>query len=137
MGGKEDHELIMHICRPDFELPIFPVWDPKGLTLTGNGDLKGAFQDYISYGLQNAVATGFFSPRLWGADPNKQASDLQKQLKIMILRRLYPGLRDKDTREISQFLETLSPATATGQVSVGNNAIDFYNRLSEPYMSTQ
>lgn len=121
-----DHELIMHICRPDFELPIFPVWDPKGLTLTGNGDLKKSFQDYISYGLKDAVQTGFLSPRMWNADPAKQASALQIKLKIMILRRLYPGLTDKDNDELEQFLYTLSPVSESNS---DNNPIGFWNKL--------
>lgn len=132
LGGKEDHELIMHICRPDFELPIFPVWDPQGLTLTGEGDLKTAFQNYISYGLKNATQTGFFSPRKWNADAGaQQASELQQKLKIMILRRLYPGLRDKDNEEISRFLKTISPAT---EEEGTNDAIGFYNKFSEVHI---
>lgn len=130
LGGQEDHELIMHICRPDFELPIFPIWDPQGLTLTGDGDLKGAFQEYLNTGLKNAMATGFLSPRKWDAT-NAKASDLQLKLKVMILRRLYPGLRQKDNDEIGQFLKTLSPIDGSeGQ----NDAIKFYNALSTPHI---
>jgi hypothetical protein len=133
LGGLEDHELIMKIIRPDFELPIFPVWDPKGLVLTGEADLRTAFQAYLDSGIESAVDRGFFSPRQWGVDTQQEASALQEKLKFMILRRLYPGLRDKKDYELKQFMRQISPAAVNTQevaeYSLNNNPLGFFNTM--------
>ena len=112
LGGKEDNALIYHILRPDFELPLHPLWDPDGL-LT-DAALSQAGITPIKQ--QMAAARGLFSPRNWsGKPPANQPGGIHSIIKVMILKRLYPGLRFKSVKWISDnVLANLSPSNIGG-----------------------
>jgi hypothetical protein len=124
LGGKEDNALIYHILRPDFKLPLNPVWDPDGLIIkaaAGNYGIKTIDQ-------QLAAARGLFSPRNWAGIPKRasdQYDDLHTDIKVMILKRLYPGLRYKKADWIKQFvIPQLSPSDIATAGSVQGSEKD-------------
>jgi hypothetical protein len=99
ISGKEDNSLIAHIIREDYVLPIFPAWDPEGL-IVGSEQLK---PELLKLQYVNA-SKGIFSPRKWGVDAKAAMEDIQKKIKIMLLKRLYPGLRDQSDVDIFRSL---------------------------------
>lgn len=99
LGGREDHELIFHILRPDFKLPIHPLWDPDGAIL--DSAYQGAGIKTVNQ--QLGVQRGLFSPRNWDGTPalsDEKMMGIQNNLKAMILQRLYPGLHFKSHKWI-------------------------------------
>jgi len=99
ISGKEDNSLIAHIIREDYVLPIFPAWDPEGL-IVGSETLK---PELLKMQYLNA-SKGIFSPRQWGVDAQAAMDTIQKKIKIMLLKRLYPGLRDQKDDDIFRSL---------------------------------
>ena len=127
LGGKEDHELIMHMMRADFMLPVYPLWDPEGLILGEDADIRRSLTDYMNQRHLPGVASGFFSPRTWGSKEQVE-NQLQTRLKLMILRRLYPGLRTTKDEEIMRLLKSVSP-TDEQDYSLASNPVTFFNEM--------
>ena len=105
--SKDDHALVMHICAPGFVIPRYPAWDPMGIIIENTDGYKGPPGNEQSY--RQKIAEGFkksnwnpFRYSTEGKDPAldpANTQDTQIKWKSMILRRLYPGLRDKsDTK---------------------------------------
>ena len=118
--SREDHALIMWICRPSFELPYYPIWDPHGLLLKTTGAFKG-MEEYWklnTIGKEKAM----FNPFQWGdkgfgirkgakdglegtvthgkgigADKGEVTLEswIQEDIKIGIIKRLYKRFADK------------------------------------------
>lgn len=94
VGSKEDHAMILEMVREDYALPVFPAWDPEGQIL-GHTLATSSTVDSL-LGMQ---ALGLFNPRRHGVDSSRMstaAKNFNRRLKVMILKRLYPGLRDKN-----------------------------------------
>jgi len=124
IAGKDDNSLIYHIIRPDFQLPIFPAWDPEGLII-GDQQLKS---ELLALQYANAKA-GLFSPRNWGIkDASRQMEAVQKKIKMMLLRRLYPGLKNKSDDYLMVLMKRPSPFEASQ--FIGNNAPAFFEHIA-------
>lgn len=102
--SKTDHMLVAHVCRPDFEIPVFPAWDPTGIFMKGT--------DFYAKSVTRGMKRGLFNPLKYadGADNADNLSGAenpwtQQQLKLAIVRRLYPGLRDASNNEILNALQ--------------------------------
>jgi hypothetical protein len=106
IGSKDDHAMVLEMVRQDFRMPLFPAWDPEGLTLgaavnaIGNVNVlmnmkkKGLF-NFQKRGLATIEDYGANGPT-GGVGPLDAETTLQLNLKVAILKRLYPGLRDKE-----------------------------------------
>ncbi len=105
INGKQDNELILRILQPDFQLPVTPLWDASGKILAGIVDQQGR---------SAALQAGIFSPRHYGWDDPIGASKVQLALKVMIVRRLYPGLREKSDDAVKLFISSLASDTSMG-----------------------
>jgi hypothetical protein len=123
IAGKDDNSLIYHIIRPDFVLPIFPAWDPEGLII-GDQQLRSQLLE-LQY--ENAQA-GLFSPRNWGIQhPNRAMQNIQLTIKRMLLRRLYPGLRNAADGTLNTLMQRRSPLVE-GE-NIGNNVPEFFQQI--------
>jgi hypothetical protein len=105
--GRDDNALIAKIIRPDFQLPVFPAWDP-------NGALLSKFPEFAALTAQGRVF-GIFNPRQWSIyAPSKGTGSadpkLQMKIKRMILRWVYPGLKDASDKEMESLLARISGA---------------------------
>ena len=119
LGGEDDLALIAYIIRDDVELPIYPIWDEKGLILDQvNNNLPtgvtayGATRSFAEFmGLQSrATKRGLFNPRKWGVGDDQDAKLIyQREVKKMILRRLFPGLREQTDEFLTSFIRNFSP----------------------------
>jgi hypothetical protein len=100
--GKEDNALIAKICRDDFQLPELPAWDPTGIIV---GKLP-QFADIMRRGYKR----GIFNPRQWGLGDtvSEELKNDQRRMKYLILKRLYPGLRDAGEPELKRIVEKIS-----------------------------
>lgn len=112
---KNDHMLVSLICRPHFEIPVYPAWDPTGIFMKGTT----AFNKLVTLGMKR----GLLNPMRFADGPDKReevgiaGSITQQELKRMIVRRLYPGLRDKDNAEIDAALQrTVQAGIADGTI---------------------
>lgn len=112
---KNDHMLVSLICRPHFEIPVYPAWDPTGIFMKGTT----AFNKLVTLGMKR----GLLNPLRFadGADNTEkvgfEGSPTQQELKRMIVRRLYPGLRDKKNEEIDLALQrTVQAGLADGAI---------------------
>lgn len=92
LRGAKDNALIYKICSKGYELPLYPVWDHDG-ALLGNTEITRDLAKMQA----DAIKRGIFNPRRYaaGSDENLPMQTLQKKLKLLILRRVYPGLRYK------------------------------------------
>jgi hypothetical protein len=90
--GPEDHNLIMEITRDDYVLPVYPLWDDQGsfVTSLNAADKAAIFKKNKQRSLFNPVRYAIQEPAI---DATRRAA--QRDLKVMILKRLYPGLRDQ------------------------------------------
>jgi hypothetical protein len=123
IAGKDDNSLIYHIIRPDFVLPIFPAWDPEGL-IVGNQQLRS---EILALQYENAKS-GLFSPRNWGVqEPGRAMNVIQRTIKRMLLKRLYPGLRDATDATLDRLMSRPSPLIQDRYI--GNNAPAFFETL--------
>jgi hypothetical protein len=119
--SREDLMFVVKIVRDDYVIPWFPAWDPSG-ALLGNID---EFKKILGIGMQ----CGFFNPRQWSSPDSYGASGSsskakQQTVKKLILKRLFPGLKDAPEAELTDIMQRLSQATfaATAQ----NDAFSFY-----------
>lgn len=131
IAGKEDNSLIMHMLRADYALPYYPAWDPEGIIMN-NKTIKSLIikRQYIN------AQKGIFSPRQWGVHPGHELdaidSVIQKEIKLMLLRRLYPGMRDLADDDMNsiyeQFSKRLSPLTP--RLGINNSVVPMVNYLT-------
>lgn len=128
ISGPEDNRLIMAILREDFELPIFPIWDPQGILLSDAVTTGGHSFDPVVEKLFRANKRGIFNPKRYSAESD-DGKVLHKQLKIMILKRLYPAFRKYNKIEIENFIDDFmkKPSFYDGE-PVGNNVFDLYDK---------
>jgi hypothetical protein len=103
--SKEEHALIMYVCSAEFDLPVYPAWDPTGF-IVGNTDIWKT-----NLGQAKGYERGFFNAKSFAIKGlNNELVDgkfknYQFQVKASILRRLYPGLKkatDADLRIITR-----------------------------------
>lgn len=107
--GKEDNMLVYKLIQDDFILPMWPIWDPNGLIL----DQVYRSDDFWNWQTK-AIQRGFFNPRKWHTgDMSGDANyvKMQRNIKKMILKRLYPGLRDADDTTMDNFINNISAAS--------------------------
>jgi len=136
VGGPEDLSLLRAVLREDFRLPVFPVWDEVGILLDG----KGADQDGIAAYLNNMqkwYSRGLFNPRKWNAVSNDAFTEFQNNLKVRIVRHLFPALRDPAVASDPWIIRTIIQNASAVDVSptlfgsaVSNDPSTFFNRLS-------
>lgn len=91
--NRDDHDLVLRICREDFALPLWPIWDPVGAFLNNTLPPESWFKIHTE-----RVKKGIFNLTKWNPEHNWGNGELykaQKKVKIAILRRLYPGLTTK------------------------------------------
>ncbi len=129
INGQEDHILVMNLIRDDTRLPLFPAWDPDGVLIKKSED--DFFENYSKF-----VARGLFNPaqHAVGAHDRKEGIALQRRLKRMILRRLYPGLRKKSDEELNALMQKLSAVVSNKQGKaqpMDQNAIKLTNDMAE------
>jgi hypothetical protein len=116
INTQEDLYFIAKILRADYWLPTSPAWDPQG-ALTGAIDGKQ---------LQEGIYRGIFSMRQWGllgntnperyspgVPDNSTEAKKQMKMKYVIVRRLFPGLRDADDYKILQIVNKISAVTGS------------------------
>jgi hypothetical protein len=102
INGKQDNELILRILQPDFQLPVTPLWDADGQILAKVTDKVGRAA---------ALQAGIFSPRQYGWSAAGVGNKVSLAIKRMILRRLYPGLREKSDDDIDLFINSIASDT--------------------------
>ena len=104
--GRDDNALIAKIIRDDFVIPVFPAWDPNGVFL-------GSIDPFIRLS-QKGMNLGLFNPRQWGNgeesydEGNQFTNKKIQQIKRLILRRVYPGLRKAKDAEIDFLMKRFS-----------------------------
>jgi len=131
--GPDDNSLIAKIVRDDFLLPLLPAWDPSGV-IVQNLD---AFKELMSKGYRR----GIFNPRQWGMMESVDKEE-QRKIKRLILRRLYPGLRESDDNEVNAVIKKMSavfPGTSMEQspFTMGAETMDaFRGPGNETYVGT-
>lgn len=119
--------------RDDFLLPFLPAWDPSGV-IVGRLD---AFTALMGKGYRR----GIFNPRQWGMMEPETAIE-QRKAKRLILRRLYPGLREADDNELNAIIGKMSavyPGTKMEQspFTMGAETMDrFRGPGSETYVGS-
>jgi hypothetical protein len=136
LGGQDDNALIAHIMRADFELPLFPVWDPEGIIIKDAAKAGNYFQMLEGY-----VKRGLFNPRRWGVNEADVPADrdravFQKMMKAALLKRLYPGLRDWTMEELTSHFLDYKDSPVTND-AVGNNVQDFFKYANSGYIPTK
>jgi len=100
--GREDLQLLIRVCRRDFIIPTWPLWDP-------NGVLLGHFAEFKDLLNNHNKTRGYFNPRQWAGGLQTKATQpagggqvvpvppneaLQQKIKILLLVRLLPGIRN-------------------------------------------
>ena len=124
--GPEDHLLIMEICKDQYVLPAYPLWDPQGLIIQG---LNGLDRDTF---YQMTVIRGIFNPITFGtmgAPGDDAFKEAQRKVKAMILKRLYPGLKDKSVNDIiANIIEKRNSPIQTG--AIDNDYYGLFNSIS-------
>jgi hypothetical protein len=130
--GPEYHQFILQLCAVDTFLPLFPLWDPNGVILTGSlsnlvvGDLSRKVQnqaDVKQRGIFNPIRYGYASDVRFDSTTKE---NIQKAVKRAIIRRLYPRMRDNADSVIdSTFLSKKSFLTDSS-----GNFKDIDNTLS-------
>jgi hypothetical protein len=122
VGGQEDIALIAQIVRADYVLPMFPVWDPDGIIIADAVKASGYLQT-----LGAMYKQGLFNPRKWGltADDIQTQSEIQRTIKTMILKRLFPGLRaeEANSHAIDQFI---AKESNLGGIDANKNVVRKY-----------
>jgi hypothetical protein len=120
INTQEDLYFIAKILRADYWLPTSPAWDPQGALIKGI--------DFEQH--QEGMLRGIFSMRQWGLLGNKNPergswmpqedtddidTEAKKQMKMkfVIVRRLFPGLRDADNYKIRQIINKISAVTGS------------------------
>ena len=119
LGGPEDNALIAHIIRGDYNLPVFPVWDPEGLIIKEAVEKTGFLDLLVDY-----TKRGLFSPRRYGVDftESEKLQDFQALLKIMILRRIYPGLRSMKM-DLNNFKILMAKLSTPAYIGAGGGVL--------------
>jgi hypothetical protein len=100
--SKDDHALVMHVCAPGFIIPRHPAWDPLGIIIENTDAYATKDQNY-----REKIASGFqkshwnpFRYSTEGVEVSDPVKSEQEEWKAMILRRLYPGLRDTSFQDL-------------------------------------
>jgi hypothetical protein len=135
IGGKEDLAVIRHIIRDDYMLPLFPLWDPEGIMIQSSplgSQIARIFKDHSA-----RMGRGLFSPRNWGVN-NVEEDEflaLNRSIKVMILKRLFPGLRDQPIDVIRSILKKpdpmdkiTNPFILPGGRPISSNALPVFER---------
>lgn len=124
IGGPKDNALILEIVRSDTMLPLFPVWDPQGI-LIGQA-LKSEDPLNTLSVLRSMKAEGLFNVRKYGVqtEADLKIKSLMTKIKILILKRLYPGLKEADDKTVDQFINRIS--MVTGELTT-NKFRDMYD----------
>ena len=123
--GRDDNALIAKIIRDDFVIPVFPAWDPNGVFLSG--------MEPFNRLTRKGIKMGLFNPRQWGNGPENYSNGdgstsatLQRKIKRLILRRVYPGLRKADDDTIDILMTRFSSVT---RKPTDNSASGLYEYL--------
>lgn len=104
--GREDFDLLYFILGPDFQFPMFPLWDPSG-TLIGQLKDTQEYQDWLKLTLKN-----IWNPvtRAYEADGVAQRyanPKLNNKIKLIIAKRMLPALRNLDDTKAIEALEKI------------------------------
>jgi hypothetical protein len=101
LGGEEDLDTLMYLLRDDAVLPVGPIWDPTGAILKDEG-VSEAFTAWIS--ARNASQHGFLNPLLWDGQWEDKDMPLQRVLKAVLLKRIFPAFRDMAIGDIKKWI---------------------------------
>lgn len=125
---KDDNALIAHIIRSDYVLPLFPLWDPNGLLIKEAIESKDMLDTLVQMKSQ-----GLFNPRKWGMTDQQDGkmTEIQEKLKMLILRRLYPGLRKTDDFTLKKFITRYSPIEDQANTKISNNMAPYLTAIEE------
>jgi len=109
--GKEDLETLSFLARQDVMLPLTPLWDLNGFIVDS---IKGT-KEWKAYQLK-MTQKGYFNPFNWNPKgPANSVPDemkaVQKLAKIVLFRRLLPGLRNADEKEADRIITALGNET--------------------------
>jgi len=133
LTNREDNRFLQFIFRPDTELPLTPLWDPEGVMLAG-----AVKQPSFLKALPEYLKLGLFSPRKYSASELEANKILQQKIKIMIARRVYPGLRDKeDDYIIKDVLSNRSPLAMGGVDQIAGAGAQINDSVILPTESRQ
>lgn len=120
LNEKDDLMLLKKITSPDFELPMFPVWDPEGMLIKQAGKASNFLEMLPTY-----IIRGLWNPRRLALNPSeaKRIGEFQNSLKAKILKRMLPGLRDWTDEQVSEhFLkDRRSPLDPSGKTIVSDS----------------
>lgn len=120
--SKEDHMTVGMLTRPEFMIPIYPAWDPTGFFISGTTQFNKLIASGTKRGLFNPLryADQLEAYQTIGVNgPGAGMQPLtQKELKRMIIRRLYPGLRKASDFEIDNSIArtSISGVGADGRI---------------------
>lgn len=107
ISGRKDNELVLRILQPDFVLPFTPLWDADGQIVDTLATQAGRTK---------SLESGLFSPRHWGWSilagpavvPGEPHNPMQLDAKVIIVRRLYPGMRKKTVEVVKAFIKAMA-----------------------------
>jgi hypothetical protein len=101
LKGPEDLDFILYILNPEVNLPLTPLWDLAGVFTKDIDSLRQA---------QKKNELGLFSPFKYAVPiTDKEANEMQLQnnVKLSIVKRLFHALRDKNNNDISKFIANI------------------------------
>lgn len=137
--GPDDNHVIFRVCSLDFEIPELPAWDPYGVVLSNIDKYKSFFEEGRKRALFNPTNYGVV---WWGeakesdsaAKRDKRKSQIQ--IKMRILRTVYPGFRDatddvvlKQILRISEFSRRLPNDAIWDDTTFNGNVPVLPNRV--------
>jgi hypothetical protein len=116
LRGREDHALVMYLVREDTVIPVNPIWDPEGLLI------KDA-QMLAAKNMNSYKGLGLFNPTKYGSSGPSPEFETQMYVKALLLKRLYPGLKESSVEDVKRFMKVLGAKTTTTQTVPEHDAI--------------
>lgn len=103
VNGAEDIQLVYRVICTDFVFPISPLWDYEGVVLgsiSGNAQTQALLQN-----MKSAEGYGLFNPYKYTTNGTQDLA--QMEIKIALLQRLFPNLRNRPKSEVKTFINQL------------------------------
>lgn len=100
VNGAEDIALIYRLIASDYVFDITPLWDYEGtITARLNDNNVEYFKQKNGYGL--------FNPYPYLFDESEKKSDQNLNIKIALLQRVFPNLRNRKKEDVMKFIQEL------------------------------
>lgn len=104
--GREDFNLLYYILGPDFQFPMFPLWDPNG-TLIEEFSNMDSFKSWISVNKLKNIWNPVTRRYEQNGVKNKYLNnpDVNRKLKLIIAKRMLPALRNLSNEQAMDTLK--------------------------------